>query len=332
MIFNFFQQHVFAWPWALVLLGLLPFMLWISIKRPNRNSGMRMSAVTPLANRGWKARWYWVHSALRMLAIASFIIALARPQRPFATEQVVGNGIDMLLCIDVSGSMLAQDLEPNRLAAAKSVAARFVEQRKADRIGLVIFSGESFTLCPITADHAHLIEQIASIESGQLADGTAIGSGLATSLDRLQQTENKSRVVILLTDGENNGGDISPLDALSMAKTLGVKIYTIGVGTTGYANIPVKTSTGQVLMQKEKVNIDEGLLQSMAQQTGGRYFRAKDATALQEIYALIDNLEKSAVTLTRSTQFAEAYQKPLLIGLLLLLLEIVLGTLIRRMV
>lgn len=332
MIYSFFQQHVFAWPWAFALLLLAPLIIWQSIKKRHQSSGMRVSAVFPLATRGWKARWYWVLTALRVLAMMALVTALARPQLPYVDEKITGNGIDILLCLDVSGSMLAQDLEPNRLEAAKTVAAQFVDQRKADRMGLVIFSGESFTLCPITADHAHLKEQIASIESGQLEDGTAIGSGLATSIDRLQQQEKKSKVVILLTDGENNGGDISPLDALSMAKSLGVKVYTIGVGTTGYANVPVKSTSGQVMMQKEKVNIDEGLLQSFAEQTGGQYFRAKDTEGLQRIYTLIDQLEKSRVTLTQTTRFAERYQKPLLIGLLLLLLEIGLSTLWRRMV
>jgi Ca-activated chloride channel family protein len=225
-----------------------------------------------------------------------------------------------MLCIDVSGSMLAEDFLPNRMEAAKEVAVRFVEGRATDRIGVVIFAGEPFTLCPLTTDHAVVLQQLYSIRSGSLQDGTAIGSGLATSVERLRNSDAASRVVVLLTDGENNGGIFPPSVAKELAKLYGIKVYTVGVGTEGYAMMPQQTREG-VVRSREKVNIDEALLQEIATETGGRYFRARDKAALQTIYAEIDRLEKSRVQLIRYNRYTELFYVPALMALLLLLAE-----------
>nr|WP_281384584.1 VWA domain-containing protein [Flavihumibacter stibioxidans] len=251
-------------------------------------------------------------------------MALARPQTKFDEEQVKGEGVDIIICIDVSGSMLAQDFTPNRLEAAKEVAANFVDSRKTDRLGVVIFSGESFTLCPLTTDKAVLKSQIYSIQSGLLEDGTAIGSGLATSSDRLRTSESKSKVVILLTDGENNGGQIPPVTAKEIAKKLGIRVYTIGVGSEGFASIPVQGSDGRVSMQREKVNIDEKLLTEIATETGGKYFRAADNEGLARVYSEIDQLEKSTVEVTAIHRFTERFLPLVLAAGFFLFLEWVL--------
>lgn len=233
--------------------------------------------------------------------MACLIIALARPQTELRQELAEGKGIDIILCIDVSGSMTAQDFTPNRLEAAKKVATDFVNRRLTDRIGVVIFSGESFTQCPLTTDHSVLVNAISNIRNGLLEDGTAIGSGLSTSVDRLRNGNSPSKVVLLLTDGENNGGLIDPQTAKEIARTFSVRVYTIGVGSDGYAPKPIQTPLG-VVMEREKVSIDEKLLTEIATQTGGRYFRAKDNEGLAEIYSNIDLLEKTPVSLISSVR------------------------------
>jgi Ca-activated chloride channel family protein len=219
--------------------------------------------------------------------------------------------------------MTAQDFTPNRMEAAKKVAENFVNNRPNDRIGIVIFSGESFTQSPLTTDHSVLINQIEQIRNGLLEDGTAIGSGLATSVDRLRNSKAKSKVIILLTDGVNNGGLIDPATALEIAKTFKVKVYTIGVGTDGYAPTPVSTPMG-IVMQNEKVAIDEKLLRNIADQTGGKYFRATDNISLQSIYAEIDRLEKSKVEITTYHRFTEKFYPFIFAAMMLLLVEIIL--------
>ncbi len=246
------------------------------------------------------------------------------PAEPHNDEQVVnGEGIDIVLCLDISGSMLAQDFTPNRMEAAKNVAAEFIDNRPTDRIGLVIFSGESFTMCPLTTDRNMLKSQLASVQSGLLEDGTAIGSGLATGVDRLRTSPSKSKVIILLTDGENNGGLIDPNTAKEIAKEVGVRVYTIGMGTEGYAPVPVQTPTG-VVMQREKVNIDEKLLTQIANETGGHYYRAKDNESLKGIYAEIDRLEKSKIEVSTLRRYTEQFYPFALAAALFLLLELLL--------
>jgi len=260
---------------------------------------------------------------LRLLALACIIVALAQPQTSNDEQQTEGEGIDIILCIDVSGSMTAQDFTPNRLEAAKKVASDFVDRRVADRIGIVIFSGESFTQCPLTTDHDVLKLQIDQIRNGLLEDGTAIGSGLATSVDRLRNSKAKSKIIILLTDGVNNGGLIDPSTAKEIAKAYKIKVYTIGVGTEGVAPTPVSTPMG-IVMQNEKVAIDEKLLQNISAETGGTYFRAKDNASLENIYTEIDKLEKSKVQITTFHRYTEKFYPFVFAAMALLLLEVLL--------
>ena len=260
-----------------------------------------MSTLTVPGLQNWKSTFVHLPFIFRLFSIACLIIALARPQTELRQELAEGKGIDIILCIDVSGSMTAQDFTPNRLEAAKKVATDFVNRRLTDRIGVVIFSGESFTQCPLTTDHSVLVNAISNIRNGLLEDGTAIGSGLSTSIDRLRNGNSPSKVVLLLTDGENNGGLIDPQTAKEIARTFSVRVYTIGVGSDGYAPKPIQTPLG-VVMEREKVSIDEKLLTEIAIQTGGRYFRAKDNEGLAEIYSNIDLLEKTPVSLISSVR------------------------------
>ena len=269
----------------------------------------------------WKTGIRHLLFVLRLLAIFFIITALARPQTMFEEQNAEGEGLDIVLCIDVSGSMTAQDLTPNRLEAAKKVAIDFVNKRITDRIGIVIFSGESFTQCPLTTDYRVVVSAIENIRNGLLEDGTAIGSGLGTSVDRLRTSKSKSKVVILLTDGENNGGLIDPETAKEIAKAFQIKVYTIGVGTDGYAPQPVNTPMG-VVMQQGKVSIDEKLLKQIANETGGKYFRAKDNEGLTGIYDEINNLEKSKIEISTRTRFTEKFFPFVLASLALLFLEI----------
>jgi Ca-activated chloride channel family protein len=237
---------------------------------------------------------------------------------------VSGEGIDIMLCMDVSGSMLAQDFTPNRLEAMKQVAADFVDKRPTDRIGLVIFAGESFTSCPITMDRTTLKMHIMNAQTGYLADGTAIGDGLATSVERLRASKAKSRIVILLTDGENQGGLLDPTAAKEIAKSIGIKVYTIGMATEGFASAPMQSDDGRVTLRKQKVNINEEMLREIAAETGGLYFRARDNATLQNIYSEIDKLEKSKIEIISLKRFTEKFL-PFAIGAaFFLLLEIIL--------
>jgi Ca-activated chloride channel family protein len=326
VITEYFQHISFAQPWFFALFAWVPILLWWQFTGGKKQkASITVSSIAGIKNiRSWKSSLRWLLTAIRMLAISCIIIALARPQTRNDEELVSGEGIDIVLCIDVSGSMLAQDFTPNRLEAAKEVAANFVAGRPTDRIGVVIFSGESFTLCPLTTDQNVLRSQIYNIQSGLLEDGTAIGSGLATSVDRLRASQSKSKVAILLTDGENNGGQIPPLTAKELAKATGVRVYTIGVGTEGMANVPVQTPGGGVVLQREKVNIDEKLLTKIADETGGKYFRAKDNEGLKNIYNEIDKLEKTRVEVTALKRYSEKFYPIAIAALCFLLLEILL--------
>jgi Ca-activated chloride channel family protein len=257
---------------------------------------------------------------LRILALVALIVALARPQSSNVTESIDSEGIDIVLSIDVSGSMLAEDLRPNRIESAKKVAIDFVDQRPTDRIGLVVFAGESFTQCPITIDHNVLKEQISNIKSGVLVDGTAIGMGLATGVDRLRNATGKSRVLILLTDGVNNTGLIDPSTALEIAKAYKVRVYTIGVGTQGSAPYPVQTPMG---MQKQMmpVQIDEPLMRKIATETGGKYFRATNNKSLAAIYTEINQLEKTRIDISTYKHYAELFFPFALLAIICLVLE-----------
>ena len=326
MLFNWFRHIEFAHPSAFALLLLLPLMCWWYIVAYNRRqASILVSSVKSFGESvSWKTALRHLPFVLRLLAVASLIVALARPQVRNDEEMVSGEGIDIMLCMDVSGSMLAQDFTPNRLEAMKQVAASFVDRRPTDRIGLVIFAGESFTASPITMDRNTLKSQIFNSQTGVLADGTAIGDGLATSVERLRDSKAKSRVVILLTDGEDQGGRIDPLAAKEIAKSMGVRVYTIGMASEGFAEAPVQNETGEVTMQKQKINVNERLLRDIAAETGGLYFRARDNASLQNIYSEIDKLEKSTVQITSLKRFAEKYFPFALAAGLLLLTEILL--------
>ena len=322
-MFNDWYQHiVFAYPYLLWLLLLLPVLIgWYIVSHKKATSSITVSSLSIYRKMGGsKNAMRHLPFALRVLSLALLIIAIARPQTRSSEERVEGEGIDIILCMDVSGSMLAEDFSPNRLEAMKRVAIDFVSARKTDRIGLVIFSGEPFTQCPPTTDYAALISQINAVRSGILQDGTAIGSGLATSVERLKSSESKSKVVILLTDGENNGGLIPPSTAKEIAKSYQVKVYTIGMGTEGFAALPQQTNSG-VVRTMEKVNIDEKLLTEIATETGGNYFRATDNETLSKVYADIDQLEKSKIETSSYSRYKEEFYPFAIAVVILLLIE-----------
>ncbi len=258
---------------------------------------------------------------------------MARPQLALKEEIVRADGIDIFLVMDLSSSMLARDFDPDRLEVSKRVATRFIDKRTYDRIGLAVFSGESFTQSPLTTDHAVVKQLLAGLQCGLLKDGTAIGMGLAAGVNRLKDSEAKSKVVILLTDGVNNSGYIKPLTAAEIAVEFGVKVYTIGVGSTGEALAPVSVrDDGRYLFGMTRVEIDEGLLREIAEMTGGRYFRATSAKDLEEIYDVIDTLEKTEMEITTFKRYSEEYYRFLLGGLLLIFIERVLSlTIFRRL-
>lgn len=313
----------FAQPYFLLLLLLLPVWWWRQSRR--KAASLRLTSVSALARqpKSWKARLLFLLPLLTSLAMAGIIIALARPQTSSLNETVESEGIDIAISLDVSGSMLAEDFKPNRIEAAKKLAAEFIDARPTDRIGLVIFAGESFTQCPVTIDHRVLKEQLAAVKSGLLIDGTAIGMGLATGVDRLRQTTGKSKVLILLTDGVNNTGLIDPQTALELAKTYGVRVYTVGIGTMGRALYPVQTPMG---MQKQmaEVQIDEPLLKQIAQQTGGKYYRATGNESLRQIYKEIDQLEKVKIETSSFRQYKELFFPFALLALVCIGLEMLL--------
>jgi Ca-activated chloride channel family protein len=265
-----------------------------------------------------------------MVAVALLIVILARPQSTNSWSNSSTEGIDIMLAMDISGSMLAQDLKPNRLEAAKDVAASFINGRPNDNIGLVVFSAESFTQCPLTTDHTVLLNLFKDIQSGMIQDGTAIGLGLANAVSRIKDSHAKSKVIILLTDGSNNAGEIAPVTAAEIAKTFGVRVYTIGVGTKGMAPYPFQTAFG-VQYQNIPVEIDEATLKQIASTTGGQYFRATDNASLKEIYSEIDQMEKTKISVQEYSKKQEEYKNWALLVFALLLVEILLrNTLLRN--
>ena len=266
---------------------------------------------------------------LRIFALSMIIVAIARPRSSEEMERVDTEGIDIILAMDVSTSMLARDLTPDRISASKDIAIEFIAQRPTDRMGIVVFAGESFTQCPLTTDRATLINLMKDVQTDLIEDGTAIGNGLATAVARMKDSDAKSRVVILLTDGVNNRGEISPQMAAEIAKTYGVRVYTIGVGKEGMAPYPVMTPWG-VEVQNVKVEIDEALLAEIAESTGGRYFRATDNTKLAEIYSEINKMEKARTTVDSFPIYKELFGKYALLALLAILLELVFNWFIIR--
>lgn len=313
----------FAQPWFFWLLLLIPllmaFYFWnLRKKQP----GITFSSFEGLKGYrpGMRQRLRMLPLIFDLLAAVAIIIALARPQSSSSGQNVSTEGIDIVLALDISGSMLAEDLKPNRIEAAKKVAEQFIDNRPNDRIGLVVFSGESFTQCPLTTDHAVLKNLLSGIQSGMLTDGTALGEGLATAVNRIRNSKARSKVIILLTDGVNNMGAIAPQTAGEIAKTFGIRVYTIGVGTTGYAPYPFKTPFG-IQYQNVEVQIDEDVLRQIATETGGKYFRATSTPKLKEIYAEIDQLEKTKIDVTEFRHKTEEFYPLVLVALVFLALD-----------
>ncbi len=309
--------------WGMILLPLL--LIWYLLRSDKSQPSVRFSGLQVFSGHRHSWRYYLRHLPvlLRLMALALLVIVLARPQSTNRWENVTTEGIDIILAADISSSMLAEDFKPNRLEAAKSVALEFIAGRSNDRIGLVVFSGESFTQCPLTTDHAVLMNLFKDIESGMIEDGTAIGLGLATSVNRLKDSEARSKVVILLTDGVNNQGEIAPLTAAEIARTFNIRVYTIGVGTLGKAPYPFRTPFG-VQYQNIDVRIDEEVLQQISAMTDGAYFRATDNQKLKDIYQEIDMLEKSRIDVKQVSQKTEEYQGFLFWALFLILFEFML--------
>jgi Ca-activated chloride channel family protein len=315
-------------PWLLLLVALVPLGYWLRARFERRRAGSFRYSATDTARQVSAGRSRWRHrvpGALRALALTALIVALARPQTGMTSENVHTEGIDIVLALDISTSMLAEDLQPNRLGAAKAVATDFVNGRRNDRIGLVAFAGEAFTQAPLTLDYGVVTTLLHELDPGMVEDGTAVGMGLATAVKRLEASDAKSKVVILLTDGRNNSGQIGPVTAAQMAKALGVRVYTIGAGSRGTARVPVTDPLGGQRYATMRVDIDEATLKQVAEITGGQYFRATDTESLAAIYKQIDQLERTDIEVQNFTQYAERF--PLVLGsaLALLLLELALS-------
>ncbi len=324
----FFEYPAFLYL-ELLLIPIIALYVWREIK--GHTPYLQVSSSSPWKGEGGRVKKMMRHIPyiLRYIALAALIVALARPRSSQDFEKVNAQGIDVIIAIDVSTSMLARDFSPDRISAAKDIAIEFIAQRPRDRMGIVVFAGESFTQCPLTTDRATLINLMKEIETGLIEDGTAIGNGLATAIARLKDSQAKSRVVILLTDGVNNRGEIAPLMATEIAKTYGVRVYTIGVGAMGVAPYPVMTPFG-VQIQQVKVEIDEPLLEQIAEETGGKYFRATDNTKMLEIYSEINKMETNLTIVDSFPIYKELFMKYALIALAAIVLELFLRFLILR--
>ena len=321
----------FAHPWVLLFLVLVPLMaVWYVWRYRKQNAALQFSNIGLFrgARKTFRQRTRPVLYVLRVVAVAALVVALARPQSKMSRQEMKVEGIDIVLAMDVSGSMLAEDFKPNRLEAAKKVAGDFIAGRRNDRMGLVVFSGEAFTQVPLTIDHNVLQTQLKSLKSGVLKDGTALGDGLATAINRIKDSEAKSKVIILLTDGINNQGAVDPQSAAEIAALYNIRLYTIGVGTQGLAPYPFRDPFGHVRYQNVPVELDEHLLTSMAQSTrDGHYFRATNKKSLQQIFSQIDEMEKSKIDVTQYAQTKDEYFPWLLLAALALALEVLLGLL-----
>ncbi|MGC6428415.1 MAG: vWA domain-containing protein [Flavobacteriales bacterium] len=317
-----FNNWTFANPEYFYLLLIIPILwIWYFLYSKKRLSTLNISTTQNFKLYSWKSYNKTILFFLRTFAIAFIIIAIARPQSTSSWQNSTTLGIDIVISMDISGSMLAQDLKPDRLEASKKVALEFISKRPNDRMGLVIFSGESFTQCPLTTDHQVLQNLFKDVKSGMIEDGTAIGMGLATAANRLKDSESISKVIILLTDGVNNQGSIAPLTAAKIAEKFGIRVYTIGVGTEGFAPYPFKTPFGNTVYQDVEVKIDEKTLQDIAATTNGKYFRATSNKALEEIYLEIDQLERSKINVKEYSKKKEEFRILIYIALALLLLE-----------
>lgn len=327
-----FEHIKFANPEALYLLLLIPAAIaWYWFKGSKSYPTIQISdlSIFPKRKSKWKVYLMYFTWVLRLAVWSLLVLAIARPQSTSSRQNINIEGIDIMMAMDISTSMLAEDFKPNRLEASKSVAKDFIKGRTNDRIGLVVFSGESFTQCPLTNDHGVLLNLIDEVRSGMIEDGTAIGDGLGTAINRLKESQAVSKVIILITDGENNRGFIDPMSAAEIAKVFNLRVYTIGVGTIGTAPYPVDTPFGKQYIQTE-VRIDEKLLRQIADMTGGKYFRATSKSKLEEIYNEIDQLEKSKIDVTEFRKKKEEFMPLVLGALILMLLDFLLSTTLLR--
>lgn len=330
----------FADPWVLVLAVLVPLLVLLSKKLERRNSGsVRFSDKSFIAGSRLSLRMALAKNMvyLRALGILLLVIALARPQKAIGETKIFMEGIDIVLAVDCSGSMRAMDFEMNgrrvdRLEVVKKVVGDFVEKRPGDRVGMVAFSAIPFSVCPLTLDHDWLEQNLERVKIGMIKDGTAIGSAITAALNRLKDTKTKDKIIILLTDGRNNSGKISPVTAAEAARAMGVRIYTIGAGTRGLAPYPMQDMFGNVVLRPVEIELDEDLLRKIADITGGKYYRATDTKSLEEIYSEIDKLEKTPMEETGYNRFNELFYYLLIPGLALILIEVFLSnTYLRRL-
>ena len=325
----FFEYPYLLWLLAIPLL-LLALYVWKEVKE--RRPHLRVSTITPWKAGGSSILGIVRHlpEALRLAALCLLVICIARPRSKSEMERIDTEGIDIVLAVDVSTSMLARDFKPDRLSAAKDISIEFIAQRPTDRMGIVVFAGESYTQCPLTTDRATLINLMKEVQTDLIEDGTAIGNGLATAVARMKDSDAKSRVIILLTDGVNNRGEVDPAMAAEIAQTYGIRVYTIGIGRQGEAPYPVQTPWGMDV-QMMQVEIDEPLLKQIAEVTGGKYFRADDNTKLAEIYSEIGKMEKTRTTVDSFPVYKDLFPKYALAALVCLLLEILIRAFLRRL-
>ena len=325
----FFEYPSLLW---LLLVPVLLAALYIYRELASRVPHLRVSNAAPWLSSGgsFLSVLRRLPFVLRLTALCLIIVAIARPRSSSQVEKIDTEGIDIVLAMDVSTSMLARDFTPDRISAAKDIAIEFIAQRPSDRMGIVVFAGESYTQCPLTTDRATLINMMKEVQTDLIEDGTAIGNGLATAVARMSGSDAPSRVVILLTDGVNNRGEVAPLTAAQIAKTYGIRVYTIGVGANGMAPYPVVTPWG-IEERKIQVEIDEELLKGIAETTGGRYFRATDNTKLQEIYAEINRMEKSKTSIDSFPVYKELFSPFAIAALICLLAELLVRLLLRRL-
>lgn len=328
-----FWEYTYHSPWMFCLFGLIPILIFIQGRKTSKKETTLSHSGLYLFNQSgstWNSFLRWLPFIIRLIAVSFIIIGLARPQKKLdddtITEEFI-EGIDIVLSMDISQSMLALDFKPNRLEAAKKVAKSFVDKRPSDRIGLVVYEGESYTACALTSDHESLLKRFDHLQSGKIEGGTAIGMGIATGINRLRESEAKSKVIILLTDGENNAGKIHPITAAGYAKELGIRVYTIGIGTTGRVRMPGGGFFGNFIDSK----LDENMLKEIAQKTGGNYYRAKNNSQLQAIYEEIDTLEKSKInTIKYKKDLPEAFYAFIIGALIMLLLEYIVRNFVLR--
>lgn len=328
-LFHILQDVEFANPtWFFLLLIIIPIVGWQIWKRHKMRSSWILSSISPLkaTPKTWKARCSWLPLLCEVLAIVFFVIAMARPQSAFRQQNVDVEGVDIVLALDISSSMKAMDFRPNRLGVTKKVAAEFVDRRSTDRIGLVVYAGEAYTQCPVTSDHQTLLGLLEKVGFDRIEDGTAIGDGLGTAINRLRESEAKTKIIILLSDGVNNMGYIDPLSAAEMAKDMHIKVYTVGCGSNG--DVPYPGPYGTIQVSSE---IDEQLLSKIAQETGGQYFRATNSQKLKEVYEEIDQMEKTQIKETVFEHKADEFKPFLWIGIFFFSLFLLLKYIILRM-